>query len=87
MSLKKMSLKKMNLKKRTTKGGYEMYDVRPCPECGSTSWHGYQRCTLCYGYYTMAKCNKCGHLRLSECPRDREELEFYETRWKVPSEE
>ena len=81
-----MSLKKMQLKKRITKGGYEISEVVPCSECGSTSWHGYQMCTMDFGYYTKGKCSN-GHLRLKERPSDKADLEFYELRWKVPSEE
>ena len=81
-----MSLKKMSLKKKTTKGGYQIYEVGPCGECGSTTWHGYQQCTMDFGYYTKAKCSN-GHLRLKTCPSDKADLVFYETRWKAPSEE
>jgi len=64
------SLRKQSIKKTKLKSGYVVYDVDVCTECGSDSWHAYQQCTLCYAYYTKAKCTKCGHLRLKECARD-----------------
>jgi hypothetical protein len=76
----------VSLKKRTTRSGYELYEVGECPECGSTEWEGYQRCVTCHGYYPDARCTQCGHMRLSECLRDEGKLEFHETKWHAPSE-
>ncbi|MFQ5951188.1 MAG: hypothetical protein ACE5KH_03790 [Candidatus Geothermarchaeales archaeon] len=80
-------LKRQSIKKTRLKSGYTVYDVVECTKCGSDNWHSYQRCTLCYAYYTKAKCGKCGHLRMEVCSRDRGDLEFYEPRWKAPSKE
>jgi hypothetical protein len=78
------SYRRKGLKKTTLKSGYTFYDVGDCQECGAHDWEGYQRCLLCYAYYTHARCKKCGNLRLTECARDRGDLEYYESRWKSP---